>query len=291
MAPRPRARPRARALVGAARRARGARGRHHRASSTTTPRPNAIEGSLDVIADACAEVGVRVRVLLRGHRPQRARRRQGRPGRERAVPARRRATASSARTRASRSPTTPSTRCPTSPPISASGVHIHVAEDRGRRRRRAPGSLVHADQSWLLAHAVHLERARCRAPSCTTRGRTSTTRSGTAARRASSASRSAPTASAPTCSRSSGSRSRWRRAARPRLRARPTRGSGCRPGTSWCRARRATASRGATRRWSRGTSRTRPAVRPVRVVVDGEVRARRVGTHPGRRRRDPGPGA
>ena len=39
--------------------------------------PNAIEGSLDVIADACAEVGVRVRVRLRRHRPPRARRRQG----------------------------------------------------------------------------------------------------------------------------------------------------------------------------------------------------------------------
>ena len=53
--------------------------------------PNAIEGSLDVIAEACAEVGVRVVVLLRGHRPPRPRRGQGRAGRERALPPGRRA--------------------------------------------------------------------------------------------------------------------------------------------------------------------------------------------------------
>ena len=41
--------------------------------------PNAIEGSLDVIHDACAEVGVRIVSLLRGDRSRR-RRRRARPG-------------------------------------------------------------------------------------------------------------------------------------------------------------------------------------------------------------------
>ena len=36
--------------------------------------PNAIEGSLTVIAEACAEVGVRVVVRLRRHRPLAGRR-------------------------------------------------------------------------------------------------------------------------------------------------------------------------------------------------------------------------
>ncbi len=47
--------------------------------------PNAIEGSLDVIAEACAEVGVRSRAGLRDHRPPRARRRPAGPRRERAL--------------------------------------------------------------------------------------------------------------------------------------------------------------------------------------------------------------
>ncbi len=47
--------------------------------------PNAIEGSLSVIADACAEVGVRVLARLRDHRSARRRRRPPGPGGEPAV--------------------------------------------------------------------------------------------------------------------------------------------------------------------------------------------------------------
>ncbi len=52
--------------------------------------PNAIEGSLDVIAEACAEVGVRAAARLRDHGPPRARRRPAGPRRERALHPRRR---------------------------------------------------------------------------------------------------------------------------------------------------------------------------------------------------------
>ena len=51
------------------------------------------------------------------------------------------------------------------------GVHVHVAEDAVdvRAGARLGGR---ADDDWLLAHGVHLDRDACRAPSCTTRGRT-----------------------------------------------------------------------------------------------------------------------
>ena len=133
--------------------------------------PAAIDGSLDVIAEACAEVGVRVRVRLRGHRPPRARRRRGRawprtsgsckaggrglvgahaclhPGRR---DARR-------RRRAGRRP------------------RRRRAHPRGRGRRSTPAPRERlrplATDDWLLAHCVHVDR-RCPARSPTTPGRT-----------------------------------------------------------------------------------------------------------------------
>ena len=101
------------------------------------------------------------------------------PGRERAVPARRRARAASARTRAfTLSDETLDAVCGLAADLGV-GVHVHVAEDpvdaaagarlAGRGRRRLDPRARGAPRT-----------ARCRAPSCTTRGRTSTTRSATA---------------------------------------------------------------------------------------------------------------
>ncbi len=47
---------------------------------------------------------------------------------------------------------------PASPPTSASACTSTSPRIGGRRRRRRPGCVVRADQSWLLAHAVHLDR-------------------------------------------------------------------------------------------------------------------------------------
>ena len=174
--------------------------------------PNAIEGSLDVIAEACAEVGVRVRVLLRGHRPPRRRRRQGR---------------ASPRTSASSAPaaaglvgahaalhavaTRRSTRCAGSPPTSASACTS--TWPRTRSTRAAGARLAdRADDDWLLAHGVHLDRDaaghRRAQPALEPEQRGRLRPPGPLP----TASRSAPTASAPTCSRSSASRSRSPRA-------------------------------------------------------------------------------
>ena len=114
--------------------------------------PTAIDGSLDVIAEACAEVGVRVRVRLRGHRPPRARR-APRPGWPRT-------SGSSGPAAGAWSGPTPPSPCRTrrwtrSSGLAADlgvGVHIHVGEDAadagaGRppapagRRRLAAGPL------------------------------------------------------------------------------------------------------------------------------------------------------
>ena len=236
--------------------------RHDRRSSTTTSRPNAIEGSLDVIADACAEVGVRVVVRLRRHRPP-------------------------------RSPTAPGAGWPRTSascaPAGAGMVGVHAAftctrrdargggrpgrrprrrrahprrRGRRRRRRRRAARTRWPRDDWLLVHCVHLDRdlpgtiAHNPAVEHEQRGRLRPARGRVRTR-----SCSAPTASAPTCSRSSASptsRLRERRRARPR----PTR-------------------RG------RG-SRTGYALRPrgARRPVDVELRPRRLAVarrlHPGR---------
>ena len=212
VAARRRPRPRDAALVGHARRPRGARVRHHRASSTTTRSPNAIEGSLDVIADACAEVGVRVVVRLRRDRPltrpcDGGRRRPddgpARPGRERALPARRRARAWSASTPRSPAATRRWRRRPGWPPTSASASTSTWPRADRRRRRRAAGtrwppttgcsSTASTSTATLPGTIAHNPRSQHEQRASATPGpRPGPTRSC-----------SAPTASAPTCSRSS----------------------------------------------------------------------------------------
>ena len=193
-------------MVGEARRTRGAGGGctaiidHHES-------PNAIEGSLSVIADACAEVGVRVNTCYGV---------TDRHGADGAVVASRRTTGSSRDGGAEWSASTPrspapTTRWPRRPTRRAHGVgvHIHVAEgpdDVGAAARL--GGLTGDD--WLLIHGVHLaddhglrghdhpqsalepEQRRRQRPALAG----SPTRSD-----------SAPTASGPTCWRSSNSRS------------------------------------------------------------------------------------
>ena len=133
--------------------------------------PNFIDGSLDVIAGALAEFGLRRSALLRGHRPRR-------PGNGRR-PASRRTAASCeilaelpprawwARMPLSRCPTRRSRAAPRWPRAPGCGVHIHVAEDGVDERdepaacrpsrgeaARPRGAL---DEHALLAHCVHLD--------------------------------------------------------------------------------------------------------------------------------------
>jgi cytosine/adenosine deaminase-related metal-dependent hydrolase len=118
--------------------------------------PEAIEGSLDVIAQACAEVGVRVRCAyevtdrngLDGAKAGLAENERFlRAGGDGFVGAHACFTLSDDTLDAVSS-------------LAADlgvGVHLHVAEsdvDAGAATRL----LAHADQSWLLAHAVHLDR-------------------------------------------------------------------------------------------------------------------------------------
>ena len=136
VAARRRPRPRPGALVGPAGRGRGAGGRAPPPSSTTTPRPSAIDGSLDVIAAACAEVGVRVVCAYEvtdRHGPDG---RQGGAGRERAVPPGRRAGTG-------RAPT-PASPCRDDTLDAVAGLAADLGRGRahprgrGRRRRRPP---------------------------------------------------------------------------------------------------------------------------------------------------------
>ena len=128
------------------------RGRWRRCLAGTTTlvdhhaSPNAIDGSLDVIAEALGELGVRSVLCVRDDRPGRARRGQ-RPGSEenerflgdRGATARR--AGRSAPTPRSRSPTTRSPPASSSPSGPRSAVHIHVAEDDvGRDAMLARGS-------------------------------------------------------------------------------------------------------------------------------------------------------
>jgi len=121
--------------------------------------PNAIEGSLDVIHDACTEVGVRIvtcyevtdRHGLDGARAglaENERYIRAHPGQTNFVGAHACLTLSDETLEAVAG-------------LAADlgvGVHIHVAEDRvdvDGGRRLAP----YATNAWLLAHAVHLDRA------------------------------------------------------------------------------------------------------------------------------------
>ena len=156
VAARPRARPRDDPLVGAARRARGARVGHDR-----DHRPS-LEPERDRRQPRRDRGGVRRgrrarRVLLRGHRPQRRRRRQGRAGRERAVPprgrarARRRARVLHALRRDARRGVR--ARRPTS------ASACTCTWPKTRSTRDAGARLAdRADDDWLLAHCVHLDR-------------------------------------------------------------------------------------------------------------------------------------
>ena len=170
--------------------------------------PNAIEGSLTVIADACAEVGVRVSTcygVTDRHGAEGARRGLAENDRYLRAGGRGMVGVHAAFT------------CTDDTLAAAAelarthqvGVHIHVAEgpaDAGAADRlRRP-----AADDWLIVHGVHLARrprpARHRRPQPALqheqRGRLRGARRGSPTR-----SRSAPTASVPTCSTSSVSRS------------------------------------------------------------------------------------
>ena len=118
--------------------------------------PNAIEGSLDVIAAACAEVGVRV-VCAYGVTD-----RHGADGARRGLEENARFLAAGGRGLVG---IHAAFTCSDATLESAAGlatdhgvgVHVHVAEDRVDVD--APKRLGHlAGDSWLLAHAVHLDR-------------------------------------------------------------------------------------------------------------------------------------
>jgi cytosine/adenosine deaminase-related metal-dependent hydrolase len=119
--------------------------------------PNAIEGSLDVIADACAAVGVRV-VCAYGVTD-----RHGEDGARRGLEENRRFLAAGGRGLVG---IHAAFTCSDATLEAAAeladehgvGVHIHVAEDRVDSD--APKRLGHlADDSWLLAHGVHLDES------------------------------------------------------------------------------------------------------------------------------------
>jgi cytosine/adenosine deaminase-related metal-dependent hydrolase len=118
--------------------------------------PNAIEGSLDVVAEACAEVGVRVRCCYE------ITDRNGRDGAKAGLAENERFLRAGgdgfvgAHACFTLSDDTLDAVSDLAADLGV-GVHLHVAEaeaDAGAGSRL----IVHADQSWLLAHAVHLER-------------------------------------------------------------------------------------------------------------------------------------
>lgn len=120
--------------------------------------PNAIEGSLDVIHDACLEVGVRVVTCYEvtdRHGPDGTK--AGLAENERYIRAHPDQTNFvGAHACLTLSDATLDAVCGLAEDLGV-GVHIHVAEDRsdldaGRRLERR------ARDSWLLAHAVHLDR-------------------------------------------------------------------------------------------------------------------------------------
>ena len=250
--------------------------------------PNAIEGSLTVIADACAEVGVRV-VAAYGVTD-----RHGPAGAVAGLAENERFLRGGGRGLVG---IHAAFTC-TDETIEAAaglacdlgvGVHVHVAEgDDDRTAAKRLGQ--HTTDDWLLVHCVHLSRVRRsarddRAQSAQQheqRGRATRARHGSRTE-----SCSVPTGSAPTCSTSSGSRtSRLREddverdtrdrvgLARERLRAR-SRGAH-RHGDVVVRARGSLAARVHDRRArGRRRRRRRNGVRdgqPTRVDAD-EIRA------------------
>ncbi len=118
--------------------------------------PEAIEGSLDVIAEACAEVGVRVQCCYE------VTDRNGIDGAKAGLAENERFLRGGGRgyVGAHACFTLSDDTLDAVSGLAADlgvGVHLHVAEsdvDAGAGTRL----LAHADQSWLLAHAVHLER-------------------------------------------------------------------------------------------------------------------------------------
>jgi cytosine/adenosine deaminase-related metal-dependent hydrolase len=116
--------------------------------------PNAIEGSLSVIADACAEVGIRV-VCAYGVTD-----RHGRDGASRGLEENRRFLAEGGRglVGVHAAFTCTDATLEAAAGLAADlgvGVHIHVCE--GTQDHEAPGRLVPlAREDWLLAHAVNL---------------------------------------------------------------------------------------------------------------------------------------
>jgi cytosine/adenosine deaminase-related metal-dependent hydrolase len=116
--------------------------------------PNAIEGSLDVIADACAEVGVRV-VCAYGVTD-----RHGTEGARRGIEENRRFLQAGGRGLVGihAAFTCSDETLETAAGLAADlgvGVHIHVCE--GNQDRQAPGRLrALAQEDWVLAHCVHL---------------------------------------------------------------------------------------------------------------------------------------
>ena len=120
--------------------------------------PAAIDGSLDVIAEACAEVGVRVVCAYEVTDRHGPGGRQGGAGRERAVPAGRRAGAGRRPRLLHPGATPPWTRWSAWPTIWAwacTSTWARTATDAGAADRLRP----HAADDWLLAHCVHVEPA------------------------------------------------------------------------------------------------------------------------------------
>ena len=156
VAARPGARPRADPLVGRC----SARWRRSRAGTTAIidhhSSPNAIEGSLDVIAEACAEVGVRVVCCYE------VTDRNGLDGAKAGLAENERFLRAGGRGYVGAhacftlSDETLDAVCGLADDLGA-GVHIHVAE--ADADRAAGGRLAaRAQDSWLLAHGVHLDR-------------------------------------------------------------------------------------------------------------------------------------
>ena len=169
--------------------------------------PSAIEGSLDVIAEACAEVGVRVVCCYE------VTDRNGADGAKAGLAENERFLRAGGRGLVGAhacftlSDETLDAVCGLAADLGV-GVHVHVAEDPVDA---AAGARLadRARDDWLLAHCVHLDRTlpgtvvhnpRSNLNNAVGYGRPARFR----------ASRSAPTASVPTCSTSSASRSRWR---------------------------------------------------------------------------------
>ena len=167
--------------------------------------PGAVEGSLDVIAEACAEVGVRVVCCYE------VTDRNGADGAKAGLAENERFLRAGGRglvgahAAFTLSDETLDAVCGLASDLGV-GVHVHVAEDPVDQ---AAGERLaeRADDRWILAHAVHLDRA---LPGTVVHNPRSNLNNAVGYGRPARfpASRSAPTASAPTCSRSSASRSR-----------------------------------------------------------------------------------